>query len=295
MKTTSPNRRQFVKQAGITLAAASLMGPLACQARESMTIQQAIDKIMEKVPGERNPQTVDTVKSSDASQKLTGIVTTCMATVDVIREAIDKKANLIITHEPTFFNHRDEVDWLENDPVYAYKRNLLEENKIVVWRFHDYWHQVEPDGILQGFINAMAWQGFLNTNIENSVIIPPMTMAALASLMKQKLKLDRTFYVGDGNLKCTNVGLLPGAWGKDKHIPLLRKDIEVLVIGEANEWETIEYVRDAHLAGMKKGLIVLGHVMSEEPGMFYLIDWLKFVLPDVPTYHVGAKDPFVPV
>lgn len=297
MEPTTPNRRAFIKQTGITLSATAFLGlsPLACQSQEELSVQGAIDLIMAQVPGERNPDTVDTIKSSSGDQKLTGIVSTFLATVEVIREAIDKNANLIITHEPTYYNHRDEVDWLKEDAVYGYKRKLLEEHNIVVWRFHDYWHQVEPDGILQGFINALGWQGFLNTKIENACFIPKTTMKELAAFLKRQLKLDRCFFVGDGDLECSSVGLLPGAWGKDKHIDLLREDIEVLIIGEAAEWETVEYVRDASLAGMKKGLIILGHAMSEEPGMLYLVEWLGRFLPQVPTFHVPAKDPFTPV
>ncbi|MEL6256492.1 MAG: Nif3-like dinuclear metal center hexameric protein [Bacteroidota bacterium] len=297
MESTTPNRRSFIKQTGITLSATAFLGlsPLACQSQEELTIQGAIDIIMAQVPVEKNPDTVDTIKSSTGDQKLTGIVTTFLATIEVIRAAIDKNANLIITHEPTYYNHRDEVEWLKEDPVYEYKRNLLEENNIVVWRFHDYWHKVRPDGILQGFINAMGWQGFLNTKIENACFIPKTTMKELASFLKRQLKLDRCFYIGDPELACSSIGMLPGSWGREKHIDLLRKDIDVLIIGEAAEWETVEYVRDASMAGMKKGLIILGHANSEEPGMFYLVEWLGRFLPQVPIFHVPARDPFVPV
>lgn len=297
METNTTNRRQFIKSTGLTLAASTLigLGPLACQPKTDMSIQEAIDLILNKIPGDRNPNTVDTVKSSDTSQPLSGIVTTVMATVAVIRTAIEKGANLIITHEPTYYNHRDETEWLSGDPVYAYKRQLLEDNHIVVWRFHDYWHQDKPDGILHGFLNEVDWQEYLNPALANSCTIPETNLKALAEFFKQKMKLKRTFFVGDPAQKCSKIGLLPGAWGKDNHIPFLQKDIDVLVIGEANEWETIEYVRDAAAAGMQKGLIILGHAMSEEPGMYYLVEWLQKHLNGIAIHHVAADDPFTPV
>jgi len=297
MHTTTSSRRHFIKKTSITLAATSFVGfsPLACQPTANMSIQDAINTIMSKIPGARNPNTVDTVKSGNPDQQLTGIVTTFMATVAVIRTAIDKGANLIITHEPTYYNHRDETEWLGDDPVYAYKRKLLEDNQIVVWRFHDYWHQERPDGILHGFLDEVGWQSYLNPDLENSCIIPQTNLQDLASFFKEKMGLKRTFYVGNGDQSCTKIGILPGAWGKDNHIPFLRKDIEVLVIGEANEWETIEYGRDAALAGMNKGLIVLGHAKSEEPGMYYLVAWLNKHLQGVAVHHVPAEDPFIPV
>src|SRR5690349_17539565 len=104
----------------------------------STTIQQAIDTILEAAAVQPLPETVDTFKTGDASQQLTGIVTTFLATAKVISRAAELGANLIITHEPTFYSHLDETDWLQNDPVYAAKRSLLDQNGIAVWRFHDY-------------------------------------------------------------------------------------------------------------------------------------------------------------
>ena len=49
-----------------------------------------------------------------------------MATVDVLKKAAEKGYNLIITHDPTYYNHLDSRDKLENDPVYAAKQETIE-------------------------------------------------------------------------------------------------------------------------------------------------------------------------
>ena len=293
-------RRTFLQNStiagiGLVVPAMGLTSSCKVETTADLTIQQAIDTIIGQIPGGKLTETVDTVKSGDPDVKLTGIVTTFLATVDVIKEAIAKKANLIITHEPTYYNHLDETDWLQNDPVYAYKRKLLEDNNIVVWRFHDYWHRHEPDGILHGFLNDMQWQEYKYAEMKNTCHIPQTTLSELAKLCKKQLNLSRTFFIGNANLACSKIGILPGAWGKDPHISLLQKDIDVLIVGEVAEWETAEYVRDAAAAGMNKGLIVLGHAMSEEPGMYYAVEWLKDILPDVAAYHVASTDAFTPV
>ena len=257
-----------------------------------MSIQEAIDTIMAQIPGERRANTVDTVKSSDPKQPLKGIATTFLATVPVIRKAIAAGANLIITHEPTYYNHLDETKWLAGDPVFAYKQQLLEENQIVVWRFHDYWHQHQPDGILQGMLQKLGWETYIGETEKNILKLPETSLQALAKRLKKQLALTRTFLVGDPALRCSKVGLLPGSYGREPHIHLLQQDIEVLIVGEVAEWETCEYVRDAAAMGLNKGLIVLGHAESEEPGMAYLQQWLGKVLPDVSAIHIPATDPF---
>ena len=67
--------------------------------------------------------------------------------------------------------------------------------------------------------------------------------------------------------------------------------VDVLVCGEAPEWQTAEYVRDALACGQNKALIVLGHEPSEEAGMAYLAEWLKPRVMGIPITHVPAGDP----
>src|SRR5689334_515469 len=110
----------------------------------TLTIQQAIDIIIASVPGAPFPETVDTIKLGDASKEIKKVVITFMGTVEVIEKAIQLGANLIIVHEPTFYNHPDTTDWLTDHPTYKAKRELIEKSGIVIWRFHDYLHSIPP-------------------------------------------------------------------------------------------------------------------------------------------------------
>ena len=82
------------------------------------TIQDAINLIMSEIPGAPWDSTVDTIKSGDPSQPLRGVITTFLATHRTIDYAAQHGVNLIITHEPTYYNHLDETDWLEKNSVY---------------------------------------------------------------------------------------------------------------------------------------------------------------------------------
>jgi putative NIF3 family GTP cyclohydrolase 1 type 2 len=120
------------------------------------TIQDTIDRILAVAAVDPLPQTSDTIKTGDPTQPLTGIVTTFLATGAVIARAADLGANLIITHEPTFYTHEDATDWLHDDPVYQAKRQLIDAHNIVIWRFHDYWHLTRPDGIMVGLAQRLG-------------------------------------------------------------------------------------------------------------------------------------------
>jgi hypothetical protein len=65
-------------------------------------------------------------------------------------------------------------------------------------------------------------------------------------------------------------------------------------MGEDHEWETIEYGVDAVTAGLLKGLIVLGHVPSEQSGMERVARWLQTFISEIPVELIPTADPFSP-
>lgn len=258
------------------------------------TIQNVIDLVLQDIPGAPLADTVDTFKSGDPVQPVTGIVTTFLASYAVIQRAVELGANLIITHEPTFYSHLDETVWLEDDPVYQAKRALLDEHGIVVWRFHDYWHMHRPDGIVTGVARVLGWEAYLPDGSIPLFTLPETTVGALAAELKAKLGIPTVRVVGDLAMVCSRVGLMVGAAPGEWHIRLMseRQDMDVLVAGEIDEWVTCEYVRDAIAQGRRLALIVAGHANTEEPGMAYLVEWLRERVPNVPITHVPVGDPF---
>jgi putative NIF3 family GTP cyclohydrolase 1 type 2 len=260
------------------------------------TIQDVIDTILDQIPGGRLEETVDTVKCGDPTQPVTGIVTTFLASSDVIKKAIKLGANFIITHEPTFYDHLDDVTKFEDHAVYEAKRRLLDENGIVVWRFHDHWHMHVPDGIGVGVVRALGWEAYVGADNSPVFSIPETTVGALAVDVKAKLGIDTVRIVGDLKMPCRNVALMVGSPGGQWQMGMLnRDDVEVLLAGEAAEWQTPEYARDAVSQGRRKALIMLGHHQSEEPGMAYLVEWLRPRVPDLPITHVPVGSPFTNV
>ena len=259
----------------------------------TLTIQNAIDTIIASVPGAPFPDTVDTVKLGDAAQDITGIVVTFLATCEVIEQAVQLGANLIITHEPTFYNHPDTTDWLNHHPIYQAKRRLIEESRIVIWRFHDYLHSLPPDSTVMGLIKELNWEANGFPEQPYWCQIQPMTLWELAQWVKQQLGLPTLRVVGDLTSLCERVALLPGFPPVEFQIDSLgNAEVDVLITGEIHEWETSEYVRDAAHLGYKKGLIVIGHAASEEPGMRWIIPWLEERLPGVAIHFVTTGNPF---
>jgi hypothetical protein len=85
--------------------------PTTLQA-QTLTAQQVIDRIKAHVGVPWTLPTVDTFKAGDANTPVTGIAMTMMATFDVLQRAAREGKNLVITHEPTFYDHFDSTNTL---------------------------------------------------------------------------------------------------------------------------------------------------------------------------------------
>lgn len=279
--------------AGIALLSCSA---LASGQEKHLTAREVISRIQAHVGVPWQAETVDTFKAGNPDEPITGVALTMMATMDVLERAAASGKNLIITHEPTFYNHLDKLDVLpkkEKDPVLAAKLAFIAEHHLVVWRFHDHWHSRNPDGIEVGMAHALDWEKQQDPENQYLFAVPETTLESLAADLKKKLDVHVLRVVGDPHLKVKKVALVPGASGLQKEtLALERNDVDVLVTGEPREWETVEYVADAVTEGQHKALIILSHIPSEQAGMEECTRWLKTFVSEVPVEFMPAKDPF---
>jgi len=290
-------RRAFISTVFKATAATALLPiagtVMAKPVRKEYTVNDVMQLILKEIPGAPFADTVDTLKSGTVSQKVTGIVTTMFATVDVIQQAIKSNANFIIAHEPTFFNHNDDKNWVEKNDVLKKKEQLLETHGIAVWRFHDYWHAHRPDGIRYGVANRAGWEKYHQTDEEVMYKLPSQTLQQIAVHLKSSLGIEHLRLIGNLSQRCERIALLPGAAGGQAQISIIEKyQPDVLIVGEVHEWETAEYVRDAQALGEKTALIVLGHSQSEEPGMQWLAEWLQPKVEGIKVKPVLSGNPF---
>lgn len=300
----SSGRRAFMLRmalmAGSTLmGGGAVLGKRLYRTATATTVNQVIAALLADIPGAPFPNTVDTIKAGSGDQIVTGIVTTMFATNEVIEKTIRLGANFIIAHEPTFYNHADETEWLDDDPVLKAKQATLKEHGIAVWRFHDGIHQHNPDGIRMGVMQALGWEKWYNPGDPSLIVVPAMSLREMIILLKEKLGVDAVKFIGSREQVCSKIVLMPGASGGQRQIGAIRKyRPDLLIVGELNEWETSEYVRDAQYLKRSGGstvgsaLIVLGHSVSEEPGMAWLVPVLKEKVPGVQVTHLISGDPF---
>ena len=263
-----------------------------------MNVRKVVEKIIESCDVPMLIQTCDVLICGEWDSEVTGIISTFMATVDVINEAVAKGANLIITHEPTYYTSKDETDWLIADEVYWLKKNLIENHQINIWRFHDHMHMMKPDLIYSGIDKELQWDDYRTAENQHCYIIPVTTLKELTTYLKDKLDVKVARMIGKEDLKISRVGLLVGGGSLglgSEQMPMelmQQANLDVIICGEIVEWTLCAYVRDAHQLGMSKSLIILGHNRTEEVGMKHLCDWLQHLFPEIPVWFSEAGEPF---
>ena len=259
----------------------------------SLTAREILGRMRDQIGTEWREGGVDRIIAGMPDTPVTGVATTMMATFDALKAAVASKLNLVITHEPTYWSHQDTTTQLLDDPLYRTKLDWMRAHNLVVFHFHDHWHGKRPiDGINYGMAQKMGWTGYMDAANSRQFNIPPKTLLELAREFRRKLG-DRTMRViGDRDLMVSKVVASWGNCSAFPGVPYLNSQADVLVIGEAQDWDLVAYAQDLVAAGKKKGLILLGHVLSEQWGMNYCADWLKTFVPEVPVRFVPLIEPY---
>jgi len=250
------------------------------QEHKVLTADQVVALIKAKVNCSWSEKTVDTFKSGNPGDNVTGIAVCMFADMKALRQAVEDHCNLLIVHEPTFYSHLDDAVPLLEDPVYLEKVKYINDHKLIIWRFHDHIHKMNPDGIYVGMIDKLGWEKHRMDGSLRKFSFDQLSLSDLIGQLKAKFPGSLLRVVGNPDMPVKYVSLAVGAPGFTTHLKMLQEEkTDVLVAGEVSEWETYQYVYDAMLQGKNKALIFLGHTNSEEAGMEYCAAWLKGFMP----------------
>jgi putative NIF3 family GTP cyclohydrolase 1 type 2 len=257
-----------------------------------MTARDVLYLMKKNLGGPWNDNTYrDVFHAGDPNVEVKGIATTFMATLDLLQRAHAAGLNLVISHETTFWNDRDDTKDLTNDPVYKFKTEFCAKNNMVVLRFHDHAHSHRPDFIMLGLVRALGWNNSENTQVPRIFKFPATTLGELAADIKRRTNSHALRVVGDPKAKVSTATVGMG-YGMGRLTP----EVDVVIGGESPETggalDATEYAMDATFLGKNKGQIILGHEISEEPGMEDAAEWLHTFIKDIPVQFIRAGEPY---
>jgi putative NIF3 family GTP cyclohydrolase 1 type 2 len=286
------NRHNLTRREFSALFGAGLSTLTTAQAASVSTAKLTAGEVVERIKSnlklEWNDKTYrDTFKIGRADMPVRGIATTFMSNLEVLQRAKSAGLNMIISHEPTFWSDADLIPPVQNDPLYRLKLDFGNRNDLIVWRFHDHWHARNPDGIFEGWNRALGWEKYLLPGDARKWELPPTTLGAVARHMVTALKSRSIRVIGDPALPVRTIGR--GAHVIAGNMTMLPQ-VDAMIVSEAREWDSLEYIRDTVLSGQRKGAIVIAHEAGEEAGMENCANWVRGFVSEVPVRFVETRD-----
>jgi len=72
----------------------------------------------------------DTFKFGGPETEVRGIATAMFCTFDVVKRAAEAGYNMILPHEDTYWNDRDDISIVSSDPLYKTKVDFMREHTL---------------------------------------------------------------------------------------------------------------------------------------------------------------------
>ncbi len=283
-----------------------------------ITAQQLLERIQKNVgvpwQSQRSDGFSDGILMGAAVTTVTGVVTTFTPTLEVLRKAAESGKNIVICREAPLYSRgeRAPLFWrngpapskelLDNDAVCRAKQEFISQNNLVIIRLVDNWDAKENDAQLQGLARALGWEHFHLVpkngtpayhphNVYFS--LPKTSLNGLTENTKEKLKVQCPRVIGDPASSVQKVALTHGLLLVADAERILRESgVDVVIAGDAVEWEAAPYFQDLVAAKRAKGLVLIGQQASEEPGSGAMEEWLKSFITEVPVEWIPAGEPF---
>jgi hypothetical protein len=282
-----PTRREFLHTAASAIIVSRARLPAARPA--ALTAQGVIDRLRGKAGVPWRDDTADGIKAGSADALVTGIATTVMATLDVLRRATAGTHNLVIAQEPTFYTAGEDGGGRGGDPVLAAKRALVDERHVVVWRFSDHWNARRPSEPVTALANALGWSTYRQANADGLYRIPDIRLDALIEHVRTRLHVRGGLrWLGVPDMPVRTVLLSPGTTDLASTVARM-PHADVLLAGEPREWEAVPYVLDTR---PRKAMIAVGRVVSLEPSAAACAAWVRSLVPEVPVDAIAVGDPY---
>jgi len=231
-------------------------------------------------------KTVDTFKAGDPKTEITGIAVGWMSYRWALEKALDQGCNVFVTHEPTYFDHRD------SDPRYfgieqaAAKREFIEKSRIVIIRCHDLWDQFPKEGIPDSWAAFLGYSAPLVSDGYFRVYdVTGQVSGDVARRVAQRVRAlgqpDVALF-GPCDKAVMRLALGTGAITPFfKFVHDYKADVAICTDDGMAGWQSGALAIDCGIP-----LIRVNHAVSEEPGMVNLARHLAQRFPEVPVRHV---------
>lgn len=248
--------------------------------------------------------------AGNTQTQVTGIAVCYAPTVEILRRATAEKRNFIISREHPFYLHGG-LNYgyttgglegaLKDDPVVKAKRDFINANKLMVYRYGAAWDNFRPHAQSAALARALglAPRALEPTNRERGVVcdVPRQTLAALAGTARAKLHANSCRTIGNPASSVTRVAVLAGETDPKEALSQLLADrsIDGLTAGGGGVVDEVDgavsWFQDLMATGRRIAALIVGYGPSQDPGCEDLAQFVRKVFPGIPVDWWPVNDP----
>jgi putative NIF3 family GTP cyclohydrolase 1 type 2 len=240
-------------------------------------------------------KTVDRIIIGDPDTPVTRALVSWISGFRAVREAVARGCQMLVTHEPTFWTHANELATVERwDPLSARRRladrklAFIEEHGLVVLRVHDTWDGMPEIGIPWAWVRHLGLGdrpvAVSRGSYQQRYDVEPVTLDALAARVAERTALlgePAAQVIGAGDQMVSRVGIGTGCYCDIETFLALGCDVSVVCDDGAWYWQWLQLAADCGHA-----VIRVNHGVTEEPGMVTLTHYINEHLPGVTAEHL---------
>lgn len=266
------------------MAAAACAGSALAQTGSTQpTTLDIRNYLLSNSPWVNPDNTVDVVKIGDPTRPVKKAGVCWYPSIETIKAAHEAGCDLLICHEPTFWEHAAPELTLRNEPPGAVKREFLEQTGMVILRAHDTWDQWPEEGIRDAWAKFLGFDKRTFASKENNYTavyeIEPQSLKDFARTIAEKVKPlgeDSVQVIGDPKEMVSHPAIGVGCCVPDKECVDAGADVLIMCFDGASYWSSRERMHE-----MGAAVITLEHGTTEMPGIESLCKHLAARFPQI--------------
>lgn len=239
--------------------------------------------LLSRVPAVDPKDTVDTVKIGDPTRPVRKAGVCWYPSIETIKAAHRAGCDLLICHEPTFWEHAaPERSWRDKPPGIA-KREFLEQTGMVILRVHDTWDRWPGVGIRDSWARFLGFGKPVHESGDDPFRaiydIKPQKLHDFAREIAGKVKAlgeDSVQVMGDPERIVSRPAIGVGCISPDRETVEAGADVVIVCFDGASYWQSRERLHE-----MGAAVITLEHGTTELPGMESLCRHLAEKFPQI--------------
>lgn len=209
-----------------------------------------------------------------------------VATLEVIRKAIDKNCHFIITHENPFYISSTSLPTLFINAQQE-KKELLKEHQITIYRCHDLWDLYPKYGVRDKWAETLQMK-FKETSQQSFTMVSENFTMTVNQLANHIVKCVAPYYeygvqvIGDQSQTVHCLGIGTGAC--TDILDMYKKGADVCLVTDdgINNWGYTQWAVDHHIP-----LIIVNHLTSEAAGLEGLCIYLSQQFPNIEFEYIA--------